>query len=116
MGITYIDALVKGPSGEENVRFLVDGGATYSLLPKMAWEKIGLVPKREMSFTLADGTTVERLISEAFVSLPQGESHTPVVLGEENDQALLGVVTLENLGLVFNPFDRTLHPMRMMLC
>lgn len=116
MGITYIDARVKGPSGEENVRFLVDSGATYSLLPKVVWEKIGLTPKRKMSFTLADGSTVERFVSEAFVSLPQGESHTPVILGEENDEALLGVVTLEILGLVFNPFDRTLRPMRMMLC
>ena len=43
------------------------------------------------------------------------EGHTPVVLGEKGDEALLGVVTLENLGLVLNPFDRTLRPMRMML-
>jgi hypothetical protein len=38
---------------------------------------------------------------------------TPVILGEEKDEALLGVVTLENLGLVLNPF--TLHPMRLIL-
>jgi hypothetical protein len=31
------------------------------------------------------------------------------------DDALLGVVTLEMLGLVFNPFSRTLHPMRLLL-
>ena len=36
-------------------------------------------------------------------------------ISAEADQALLGVVTLEILGLVFNPFDRTLHPMRMLL-
>jgi hypothetical protein len=65
---------------------------------------------------LADATTIERSISEAYVVLPQGEAHTPVVLGEDGDQALLGVVTLEILGLVFNPFDRTLQPMRMLLC
>jgi len=39
-----------------------------------------------------------------------------VVLGENGDHALLGVVTLEILGLVFNPFDRTLQPMRMPQC
>jgi predicted aspartyl protease len=38
-----------------------------------------------------------------------------VILGEEDDEALLGVVTLEILGLVFNPFKRTLEPMRMFL-
>jgi len=40
----------------------------------------------------------------------------PVILGKERDEALLGVVTLEILGLVFNPFDRTLNPARMLLC
>ena len=117
MGVTYVEGQVKGPSGkQENVRFLVDSGATYSLLPKAVWEAIGLEPKRKLSFTLADGTTVERAVSEAFIIFPQGEAHTPVILGEEGDEALLGVVTLEILGLVFNPFDRTLHPMRMLLC
>ena len=43
------------------------------------------------------------------------EGHTPVILGEESDEALLGVVTLEILGLVFNPFNRTLQPMKMLL-
>jgi clan AA aspartic protease len=117
MGITYIQGRVKGLRGKEaDVRFLVDSGATYSVLPKEVWERIGLKPKRQMTFTLADGTTIERSISEAYVVLPQGEAHTPVVLGEDGDQALLGVVTLEILGLVFNPFDRTLQPMRMLLC
>ncbi len=117
MGITYVEGQVKGPSGkQEYVKFLVDSGATYSLLPMTVWEALELQPKREMSFTLADGTTVERSVSEAYIVFPQGEAHTPVILGEKNDEALLGVVTLEILGLVFNPFDRTLHPMRMLLC
>jgi clan AA aspartic protease len=118
MGITYIEGRVKGPtSGKEKaVKFLIDSGATYTLLPKKVWKAIALKPKRKMAFTLADGTTVERTISEAYVVFPQGEGHTPVILGQERDQALLGVVTLEILGLVFNPFDRTLSPMRMLLC
>ena len=117
MGITYIEGLVRGPSGkQESVNFLVDSGATYSLLPKSVWETIGLESKRKLSFTLADGTTIERSVSESFVIFPQGEAHTPVILGEEGDEALLGVVTLEILGLVFNPFNRTLHPMHMLLC
>jgi clan AA aspartic protease len=86
------------------------------VLPKRIWQAIGLKPKRQMTFTLADGTTIERQVSEAHIKLPEGEAHTPVILGEESDQALLGVVTLEILGLVFNPFERTLQPMRMLLC
>ena len=34
---------------------------------------------------------------------------------DAGDQALLGVVTLEILGLVLHPFKRTLEPMRMLL-
>jgi len=117
MGITYIQGQVKGPKGKRaEVKFLVDSGATYSVLPKEIWQAIGLKPKRKMVFTLADGTRIERSISEVYVELPQGEAHTPVVLGENSDHALLGVVTLEILGLVFNPFDRTLQPMRMLMC
>jgi len=64
---------------------------------------------------LADGTTIDRNVSECHITLPQGECHTPVVLGEPGDEPLLGTVTLEILGLVLNPFSRTLQPMRMLL-
>ncbi len=40
---------------------------------------------------------------------------TPVVLSHYGDETLQGVVTLEVLGLVLNPFNRTLQPMRMLL-
>ena len=116
MGITYIDGVARGPTGrEETVHFLVDSGATYSLLPIEVWQSLGLEAKREQGFSLADGTTLRRQISECHFRLPQGETHTPVILGEPGDEALLGVVTLEELGLVLNPFNRTLQPMRMML-
>ena len=39
----------------------------------------------------------------------------PVIFGELGDEPLLGATTLEALGLVLNPFTRTLHPMRMLL-
>ena len=116
MGITDIKGVVRGPDGkEETVRFLVDSGATYSSPPKPVWESIGLVRKREETFTLADGTAIEREVSEFYLSIPQVEAHTPVILGEQSDKALLGVVTLEILGLVLNPFNRTLQPIKMRL-
>ena len=79
MGLTYVDGVVTGPSGaSRSVRFMVDSGAKYSLLP-------------------------------------QGDGHTPVILGEAGDEALLGVVTLEMLGFVLNPFSRTIQPARLLL-
>ena len=117
MGISYIQGTVRGPSGTEaTVRFLIDSGAIYSLLPEPVWQAIGLAPLREMDFSLADGTIIRRSVSECRLALPQGEGHTPVVLGQPGDaEPLLGVVTLEILGLVFDPFRRTLHPMRALM-
>lgn len=97
------------------MRFLVDRSATYPLLPEPVWRRIGLAPKRKHTFPLADGREINRKVSEYYIILPQGEGHTSVILGEADDAALLGVVTLEILGLVFNPFKRTLEPMRMLL-
>jgi clan AA aspartic protease len=116
MGLTYVEGIAKGPNGKQaTVEFLVDSGARYTLLPENVWKTIGLTPKRRLTFTLADGTHIERDVSEAYLTLPQGEGHTPVILGEPGDEALLGVVTLEELGLVLNPFQRSLQPARMML-
>ena len=116
MGVTYIEGVVTGAAGKQAaLRFLVDSGATYTLLPHKDWQAIGLLPKRSLIFTLADGTPVERKVSEGHIALPQGEGHTPVILGEPGDEPLLGVVTLEILGLVLNPFTRSLQPMRMLL-
>ena len=116
MGLTYVEGLLTGPTGKQvKVKFLVDSGATYTLVPAEGVRELGLQPKRSVAFSLADGTTIERHVSECHLSLPQGEGHTPVILGEPGDEALLGAITLEELGLVLNPFTRKLQPMRMML-
>lgn len=116
MGVMYIEGVVTGPAGKQaTVRFLVDSGATYTLLPHEDWQEIELSAKRSLTFTLADGTTIERRVSECHIALPQGEGHTPVILGESGDEPVLGAITLEILGLVLNPFTRTLQPMRMLL-
>ncbi len=116
MGLTYVDGVVSNnASGEISVRFLVDSGATYTLLPKDVWQQLGLAGHRTVEFSLADGTLLHREVSECLIRLLEGRQHTPVILGEEGDEPLLGAVTLEELGLVLNPFSRTLHPMRMLL-
>ena len=116
MGLTYVEGVLTGPTGKTaTLRFLVDSGATYTLVPHDVWTSLDLAPKRVLTFTLADGTQIPRAVSECHLSLPQGDGHTPVILGEAGDEALLGAVTLKILGLVLHPFKRTLEPMRMML-
>lgn len=117
MGLTYVSVLVKGARGRrEQVQMLVDSGAVYSLLPSRVWKRLGLKPKRKERFALADGRTVERKVSECHMTLGKTAGHSPVILGAPgDDEALLGAVTLEVLGLVLDPFSRRLLPMRLVL-
>ncbi len=116
MGLVSVEAKVSGRSGEDRqVEFLLDSGMMYSVLPHDVWRALDLSPERAMIFTLADGTRLRREISECRVAFSDQEWHTPVVLGEPGDVPLLGVITLEEFGLVLNPFSRTLQPMRMVL-
>jgi clan AA aspartic protease len=116
MGIIYIEGTVQGLEGKERtLSFLVDSGASYTLIPYDVWKDLGLKPKREIEFILADGTKIKRKVSECYIKLEMGECHTPVTLGEKGDEAVLGIVTLENLGLIFNPLKRTLQPMKLLL-
>jgi len=116
VGIVYVQAKVTGVAGKSlDCKFLVDSGAVYSQLPEEIWRKIGLTPQSEMAFSLADGTEIRRNVSECRFEYGDVARHSPVILGDRGDPALLGVVTLETMGLVLNPFKRTLQPMKMML-
>ncbi len=116
MGIVYAKSDVIGPEGEKkDIEFLVDSGASYSLLPGEIWKALGLKEQRRMDFNLADGTTINMPISECRFVFQGIDCHSPVVLGDEGVVPLLGAITLETMGLVLNPFTRELQPMRVML-
>jgi predicted aspartyl protease len=94
---------------------MVDSGALYSVLPEPVWRDLKLKPERTAEFVLADGTAITRGVSECRFEIRGTAATSPVVLGEDNDGALLGAVTLETLGLMLNPLNRELVPMRLML-
>jgi aspartyl protease family protein len=97
------------------VRFLVDTGAVYTVLPEKVWRALGLKGVRVAEFTLADGTMIRREVSECRVQVAGHSATSPVVLGGPEDAPLLGAVSLETLGLMVNPLTRELLPMRLML-
>ena len=116
MGLVHVDVEVGREAGpQRTVRFLVDSGAAYSVLPTSVWQALGLQPVRTMDFVLADGTLIRRDVSHCFLTYQNVRAPSPVVLGESRDEALLGTITLEAMGLVLNPFERTLHPARLRL-
>lgn len=118
MGLTRVGIVVT-PVGRTrpslDVDFLVDSGAVFSVLPRQVWHALGLRPKDEMTFSLADGTSIVRKLSEARFVYRQRDRVSPVILGEGKDEPLLGAVTLETLGLVLNPLSREVLPMRLTL-
>ena len=118
MGITSAILKVKEHRKSEKiaeVNFLIDSGAVYSLVPGKVLDALDIEPYKEMSFYLADGTTLKRKVCSAYFEYEGESGPAPVVYGEEGDEPLLGATTLESLGLVLNPFTRTLHPMRMLM-
>ncbi len=118
MGITNAILRVREHRKAEkfaDVEFLIDSGAVYSLVPGKILDELGIDPYKEMSFSLADGSIIKRRISSAYFEFQNEGGPAPVIYGEEGDTPLLGSTTLESIGLVLNPFTRTLHPMRMLL-
>ena len=118
MGITNAILRVKEHRKSEKVaevNLLVDSGAVYSLVPGKILDQLDIEPYKEMSFSLADGTKLQRKVCSAYFEFEGEGGPAPVIYGEEGDEPILGATTLESLGLVLNPFTRTLHPMRMLM-
>ena len=118
MGITNAILKVKEHRKSKKiaeVNFLVDSGVIYSLVPGVILDELEIEPYKEMSFSLADGTVLKRRVCSAYFEFGGEGGPAPVVYGEPGDEPLLGATTLESLGLVLNPFTRTLHPMRMLM-
>ena len=118
VGMTYIDGRVtraEGRGRSVSVRFLVDSGAIYSVLPERVWKRLGLRRSRHARFELADGTAITRGVSRCTFEIAGVSDTSPVVLGGPRDAPLLGMVTLETLGLMLNPLTRELLPMKLVL-
>jgi predicted aspartyl protease len=118
MGLTFETLKVK-PSREArrsaNVKFLIDSGAVYSLVPINKLKRLGIKPYRELEFTLADGRTVRRRVGDAYFEYRGNGGAAPVIFGRPGDEPLLGATTLGGLGFVLDPFQRKLHPMTLLL-
>jgi predicted aspartyl protease len=125
MGLTKVSTTISNiqyPKKKATDIFLVDTGSGYTVLPYEIAKKLKIEPVREQDFTLADGTIMTRKIGFALIELDltkqkYGVQRAPatVVIGEKGDNALLGAVTLENMGLIVDPFKRELRPMKLML-
>ena len=93
MGVTYVQARLRRPDGRgpaRKVRFLVDSGAIYSVLPEEIWRALRLKAERQVEFTLADGTPIERGVSECRFDIRGEAATSPVVLGQRERRRVAG--------------------------
>jgi clan AA aspartic protease len=98
-----------------SVDCLVDPGAIYTMIPRGALEKVSTKTTGTRRFKLADRRVEEFPIGEAYVEVNGIGATSIVVIGSENSQSLLGVTTLELLGLQVNPVSGELKPLDLYL-
>jgi clan AA aspartic protease len=118
MALTYIRASIANPARPRRsarLKFLVDSGALYSVVPASVLRRLGIKPGRVKSFIFADGTEVKRALGQALFRLNGEEAASSVMFGAAGDSVLLGTVSLEALGLMLDPLKRELRPLPMML-
>jgi clan AA aspartic protease len=118
LGLTFIRATVANPANPKRsakLRFLVDSGALYSVVPAGTLLRLGIKPHSTRTFTLADGTEIERKMGDASFAFDGVRGASPVIFGEKGDSTLLGTVSLESLGLSLDPIRRVLRPLPMVL-
>jgi len=118
MGLTHVEVKVANPARPKKlvkVKLLIDSGAGYSVLPRAILAKLGIKPHSKRQFILANGDVIERQIGGALFEYRGQRGDSPVIFGEPGDSSLLGIVTLEALGFVLDPFRRELRPMPMVL-
>jgi len=118
MGLPYIQATVANPAQPRRsarLKFLVDSGPAYSVVPAPVLQRLGIKPGKTKAFILADGTEIKRSLGQALFRMDGEEGASPVIFGEKGDSVLLGSISLEALGLMLDPFKREVRPLPMIL-
>ena len=113
MGLTTVIVRIANPADSKRYRdleFLVDSGAIYTVVPEKILKELGIRPHSKRSFFLANGEKIERRMGNISFEYRGLRGASPVMFGEEGDFPLLGVTTLEALGLIFDPLRRELKP------
>jgi len=111
MGLTYVTVSIK-PVGVENAayesQFLVDSGATDTLVPALELVKAGIKRVGKMSYQLADGTVKEYGYGLAQIEFMGEITAGRVIFGPDDCEPLLGITAVESVGIVIDPANKTL--------
>ena len=112
MGTFSVDIEIGDPEGREFVvvNALVDTGATYTALPESLLHRLGVRPRVNRRFRLADGRVVRLPLGATVMRLAEEEWPVPVIFAPEDVSPLLGATALEAFSLVVDPNEGRLVP------
>jgi predicted aspartyl protease len=118
MGMTHVTievANVDDPETTESVRFLVDSGVTYSVVPRETLGRLGIQPLTDQYFNMQNGDVIIRRKGAAIFKYSGRIGGSDVLFGEPGDENILGTLTLTSLGLALDPLRRELRdiPLRL---
>jgi clan AA aspartic protease len=114
MGIFSVRIEVGDPQGVtfEAVDALVDTGSTNTAVPGSVLQRLGVIPQYKDQFELADNSLIELDVGRTWVKVNGRQEFTQVVFAEEGTEPLLGMITLEEMGLGVDPIRQELVPVR----
>jgi clan AA aspartic protease len=118
VGLVYQRVQLANPLNRKRratVECLVDSGALYSYIPAPLLKRLGIRALGREPFELADGRKIVRQVGEAAFRIDGRTRTSPVVFARARDEPLLGVVTLESLGLAFDPASGAVGRARLLL-
>ena len=110
MGLTRVTTKLTSlqePAATYEAVFLVDTGATDSMVPGDELDKIGIRREGKMSYELADGTVKEYPFGLARIEFMGEITAGRVIFGTPECEPLLGVTALESVGIVVDPANKT---------
>ena len=111
MGATHVTVTIRNPASPEKSwegLFLVDTGATDSLVPRDALESIGLKRKAQRIYELADGSEIRMDITTGDIEFMGEIVGGTIIIGESGTEPILGVTALESVGIDVDPRNQTL--------
>jgi clan AA aspartic protease len=111
MGMTHVTVAVRNPAEPERVwegLFLVDTGAVDSLVPGKCLREIGLKPKAQRTYELADGSEVKLPITTGELEFMGEIVGSTLLFGADDAEPILGVTALESVGIEVDPRSQRL--------
>jgi len=98
------------PEKAEELEALVDTGAAFSWMHRERLERLGVEKLRRIGFRAIDGSIIERDTAAVWVANNDFKAPDIVVMAEPNDMEVIGVHTIEGLGLAADPVQKKLIP------